>query len=36
MPAARKILPDGDFRDMQDIDAWAKAIATALTPAAVA
>jgi menaquinone-dependent protoporphyrinogen oxidase len=36
IPAVRKILPDGDFRDTQDIDAWARGIAAALTPAAAA
>lgn len=36
MPAIRDILPDGDFRDWDAIDAWADAIAGELgakTPA---
>jgi menaquinone-dependent protoporphyrinogen oxidase len=34
MPAARDALPDGDFRDWPDIEAWADAIADGLrTPA---
>lgn len=32
MPAARKALPEGDYRDWADIDAWAHEIAEALTP----
>ena len=31
MPAGRALLPDGDFRDWQDIDLWAKAIASELS-----
>jgi menaquinone-dependent protoporphyrinogen oxidase len=34
MPAIRKELPSGDFRDWPAIDAWADAIAAALTPVA--
>ena len=30
MPAARKVLPEGDFRDWADIDGWATEIAAAL------
>lgn len=30
MPAARDLLPEGDFRDWDDIDAWATQIAEAL------
>ena len=33
MPAMKKLLVDGDWRDWNAIDAWAKSIATALTPA---
>lgn len=32
MPAARKVLPEGDFRDWADIDGWAQEIAEALVP----
>jgi menaquinone-dependent protoporphyrinogen oxidase len=32
MPAARKVLPEGDFRDWADIDGWAKEIAASLVP----
>lgn len=32
MPAARKMLPTGDFRDWAAIDAWAREIARALQP----
>jgi menaquinone-dependent protoporphyrinogen oxidase len=35
MPAAKKILPDGDFRDWVEIDGWARAIAEALVPVTV-
>lgn len=35
MPALKKILPDGDFRDWPEIEAWAETIAAALTPAAL-
>jgi menaquinone-dependent protoporphyrinogen oxidase len=31
MPAAKKILPEGDFREWDDIEAWAGQIAAALT-----
>lgn len=30
LPAARALLPEGDFRDWNDIDAWANGIARAL------
>ena len=30
LPAGRKPLPEGDFRDWQDIEAWAESIANAL------
>jgi len=32
MPASRDALPEGDFRDWPEIDAWAREIAAALTP----
>jgi menaquinone-dependent protoporphyrinogen oxidase len=32
MPAARNALPDGDFRDWPEIEAWATSIAADLTP----
>ena len=32
MPAAKKLLPEGDFREWDEIEAWAGQIATALTP----
>ena len=32
MPAARKVLPEGDYRDWADIDGWAKEIASSLVP----
>lgn len=32
LPAARAMLPDGDFRDWKDIEAWASSIAQALEP----
>ena len=35
MPAARNILPAGDFRDWDAIEAWAREIATALAPEVV-
>lgn len=35
MPAARNILPAGDFRDWPAVEAWAREIALALTPVAV-
>jgi menaquinone-dependent protoporphyrinogen oxidase len=31
MPAGRGLLPDGDFRDWEDIDAWAEAMARELS-----
>jgi menaquinone-dependent protoporphyrinogen oxidase len=34
LPAGRAILPEGDFRDWREIDAWAEAIAGELTPTA--
>jgi menaquinone-dependent protoporphyrinogen oxidase len=36
MPAARKAIPEGDFRDWREIEAWAQGIATALTATSVA
>lgn len=35
LPAVKKILPDGDFRDWGEIDGWATSIASALVPATV-
>lgn len=35
MPASKNILPVGDFRDWNDIEAWARGIAASLQPAAV-
>ncbi len=35
MPAVRKILPDGDYRDWNEIESWAGGIAAALAPAGV-
>jgi menaquinone-dependent protoporphyrinogen oxidase len=35
MPAARDALPDGDFRDWPEIEAWATGIARDLAPAPV-
>ena len=32
MPAFRKVLPEGDYRDWADIDGWAHQIAEALVP----
>jgi menaquinone-dependent protoporphyrinogen oxidase len=32
MPAAKKLLPEGDFREWDRIEAWAGQIAAALTP----
>jgi menaquinone-dependent protoporphyrinogen oxidase len=31
LPAGRQLLPEGDFRDWADIDAWAEGIASDLT-----
>jgi menaquinone-dependent protoporphyrinogen oxidase len=36
MPAARDILPAGDFRDWPAIEAWAREIAAALESSTVA
>jgi menaquinone-dependent protoporphyrinogen oxidase len=36
LPAAKKLLIEGDFRDWRDIEAWAGGIAEALVPAAPA
>lgn len=36
MPAIKKLFVDGDWRDWDAIDAWARSIALALTPAAAA
>jgi menaquinone-dependent protoporphyrinogen oxidase len=35
LPAMKKLLVEGDFRDWDEIDAWAKSIAAALVPARV-
>jgi menaquinone-dependent protoporphyrinogen oxidase len=35
LPAGRALLPEGDFRDWTDIDAWAAGIASELAPASV-
>ncbi|HEX9095591.1 MAG TPA: flavodoxin domain-containing protein [Candidatus Dormibacteraeota bacterium] len=35
MPAAKKLFTDGDFRDWDEIDAWAKSIAASLVHAGV-
>jgi menaquinone-dependent protoporphyrinogen oxidase len=35
MPALRKVMVDGDYRDWPDIDGWAAKIAAALAPAVV-
>ena len=32
VPATRKVLPEGDYRDWADIDGWAREIAAALVP----
>jgi menaquinone-dependent protoporphyrinogen oxidase len=36
MPAAKGVLPPGDFREWDKIEAWAREIAASLTPATVA
>ena len=35
VPALKKVLTDGDYRDWDEIDAWAKGIAASLVPAGV-
>jgi menaquinone-dependent protoporphyrinogen oxidase len=35
LPAGRALLPEGDFRDWAEIDAWARDIAGQLTPARI-
>jgi menaquinone-dependent protoporphyrinogen oxidase len=35
LPAGKKLLPDGDFRDWSDVEQWAEQIAHALSPTAV-
>ena len=35
MPAAKGMLPSGDFRDWDEIEAWAREIAGSLRPAVV-
>jgi menaquinone-dependent protoporphyrinogen oxidase len=35
LPAMKNLLTDGDFRDWEEIDAWAKEIASTLVPAGV-
>jgi menaquinone-dependent protoporphyrinogen oxidase len=32
MPAAKDILPAGDFRNWEEIEGWAREIAASLTP----
>lgn len=32
LPAGRALLPEGDFRDWEEIDAWGREIASQLTP----
>ena len=32
LPAAKNVLPEGDFREWDEIEAWAGQIAAALTP----
>ena len=34
LPAGRELLPEGDFRDWEEIDAWARSIADELSSAA--
>jgi menaquinone-dependent protoporphyrinogen oxidase len=36
MPASKRILPPGDFRDWADIEAWARTIAVAVLPKSAA
>jgi menaquinone-dependent protoporphyrinogen oxidase len=33
MPALKQVMPEGDFRNWNEIDAWARGIASALAPA---
>ena len=35
LPATKDLFTDGDFRDWDEIDGWAKEIAAALDPAGV-
>ena len=35
MPAAKKLFTDGDYRDWDEIDTWAKSIAASLVPAGI-
>lgn len=35
MPAAKQLLPEGDFREWDEVEAWASQIAAALTPISV-
>lgn len=35
MPAAKKLFTEGDFRDWDEINAWAKSIAASLMPAGI-
>lgn len=36
MPAMKKVMVDGDYRDWDDIESWARAIASALVPSVAA
>lgn len=36
LPAMKKLLVDGDYRDWKEVDAWAKSIAESLVPVGIA